>query len=214
MAGLQAIATSRRLGGVVQAYDVRPEVREQVESLGARFLEIELDTSGSEGRRRLRQGPGGRILPPAARDDGRCRKRQRRGHHNRGDSRQAGPGADHRGDGPRDALGFRGPGPGGRRRRELRAHSARRDRGGGWRERSGALEPPLDGALPREPDVCEKRHGISPGARDDGEMQIDMDNPIVSGTLIAHEGEVVNSRLRELLDVPTAAATTEERSSS
>ena len=41
-----------------------------------------------------------------------------------------------------------------------------------------------------------------------------MDNPIVSSTLIAHEGEVVNSRVRELLDVPTAAETTEERSSS
>lgn len=44
VAGLQAIATSRRLGGVVTAYDVRPEVREQVESLGGKFLEIGLET--------------------------------------------------------------------------------------------------------------------------------------------------------------------------
>ena len=49
VAGLQAIATARRLGAVVQAYDVRPAVREQVESLGARFVELELETSESEG---------------------------------------------------------------------------------------------------------------------------------------------------------------------
>ena len=48
VAGLQAIATARRLGAVVQAYDVRPAVREQVESLGARFVELTLDTGQSE----------------------------------------------------------------------------------------------------------------------------------------------------------------------
>jgi NAD(P) transhydrogenase subunit alpha len=42
VAGLQAIATARRLGAVVTAFDVRPAVKEQVESLGARFLEVEL----------------------------------------------------------------------------------------------------------------------------------------------------------------------------
>jgi len=39
VAGLQAIATARRLGGIVSAYDIRPETREQVESLGAKFIE-------------------------------------------------------------------------------------------------------------------------------------------------------------------------------
>ena len=48
VAGLQAIATSRRLGAVVEAYDVRPAVKEQVESLGARFLELELETEEAE----------------------------------------------------------------------------------------------------------------------------------------------------------------------
>ena len=48
VAGLQAIATSRRLGAVVQAYDVRPAVKEQVESLGAKFLELELEAQGVE----------------------------------------------------------------------------------------------------------------------------------------------------------------------
>ncbi len=46
VAGLQAIATARRLGAVVSAFDVRPVVREQVESLGAAFLEVELPEAG------------------------------------------------------------------------------------------------------------------------------------------------------------------------
>lgn len=48
VAGLQAIATSRRLGAVVQAYDVRPAVKEQVESLGAKFVEMPLETGATE----------------------------------------------------------------------------------------------------------------------------------------------------------------------
>jgi H+-translocating NAD(P) transhydrogenase subunit alpha len=48
VAGLQAIATAKRLGGSVRAYDVRPACREQVESLGARFVELALDAATSE----------------------------------------------------------------------------------------------------------------------------------------------------------------------
>jgi NAD(P) transhydrogenase subunit alpha len=48
VAGLQAIATSRRLGARVEAYDVRPAVKEQVQSLGARFVEMALETADSE----------------------------------------------------------------------------------------------------------------------------------------------------------------------
>ncbi|MCA9264804.1 MAG: Re/Si-specific NAD(P)(+) transhydrogenase subunit alpha [Planctomycetales bacterium] len=48
VAGLQAIATAKRLGAVVRAYDVRPAVREQVESLGGKFVELELEASASE----------------------------------------------------------------------------------------------------------------------------------------------------------------------
>jgi NAD(P) transhydrogenase subunit alpha len=49
VAGLQAIATSKRLGAVVHAYDVRPAVKEQVESVGATFVEVPLETTGAEG---------------------------------------------------------------------------------------------------------------------------------------------------------------------
>jgi NAD(P) transhydrogenase subunit alpha len=48
VAGLQAIASARRLGGVVSAYDVRPAVREQVESVGAKFVELPLETGAAE----------------------------------------------------------------------------------------------------------------------------------------------------------------------
>ena len=48
VAGLQAIATARRLGAVVEAYDTRPVVKEQVESLGAKFVDIDVDTSDSQ----------------------------------------------------------------------------------------------------------------------------------------------------------------------
>ena len=48
VAGLQAIATSRRLGAVVSAYDVREVVKEQVESLGATFLQVELDEESED----------------------------------------------------------------------------------------------------------------------------------------------------------------------
>ncbi len=49
VAGLQAIATARRLGAMVEAYDVRAATKEQVESLGARFIELEIKAEGEGG---------------------------------------------------------------------------------------------------------------------------------------------------------------------
>ncbi len=48
VAGLQAIATAKRLGAQVEATDIRPEVKEQVESLGAKFIEVESDSDNEE----------------------------------------------------------------------------------------------------------------------------------------------------------------------
>src|SRR3954464_12952413 len=48
VAGLQAIATARRLGAVVCAYDVRPAVKEQVESVGAKFVSLDVDAQQSQ----------------------------------------------------------------------------------------------------------------------------------------------------------------------
>ena len=55
VAGLQAIATARRLGAIVEATDVRPETKEQVESLGAKFIEVPLTDAEKE----LAKGQGG-----------------------------------------------------------------------------------------------------------------------------------------------------------
>jgi NAD(P) transhydrogenase subunit alpha len=49
VAGLQAIATARRLGAVVSSYDVRPAVKEEVRSLGATFIELPLETQEGQG---------------------------------------------------------------------------------------------------------------------------------------------------------------------
>lgn len=58
VAGLQAVATARRLGAVVWAYDVRPAAREQVESLGGRFVELPLETDGAEDARGYARAQG------------------------------------------------------------------------------------------------------------------------------------------------------------
>lgn len=64
VAGLQAIATAKRLGAVVEASDVRPAAREQVESLGAKFIDVPFET---DEEREIAQGTGGyaRPMPPA-----------------------------------------------------------------------------------------------------------------------------------------------------
>lgn len=62
VAGLQAIATARRLGAQVHAYDVRPAVKEQVESLGAKFVELDLKTEEAEDARGYSKDLGEEFL--------------------------------------------------------------------------------------------------------------------------------------------------------
>src|SRR5258708_8536706 len=52
VAGLQAIATARRLGAVASAYDLRPAAKEQVQSLGGRFVELPIEPKDAEDPRR------------------------------------------------------------------------------------------------------------------------------------------------------------------
>jgi len=63
VAGLQAIATAKRLGAVVEASDVRPAVKEQIESLGAKFLDVPYLT---DEEREIAQGAGGYARPMPA----------------------------------------------------------------------------------------------------------------------------------------------------
>jgi len=64
VAGLQAIATAKRLGAVIEASDVRPSVKEQVESLGAKFIDVPFETAEEK---EAAEGVGGyaRPMPPA-----------------------------------------------------------------------------------------------------------------------------------------------------
>jgi len=64
VAGLQAIATAKRLGAVIEASDVRPSVKEQVESLGAKFIDVPFDTAEEK---EAAEGVGGyaRPMPPS-----------------------------------------------------------------------------------------------------------------------------------------------------
>jgi NAD(P) transhydrogenase subunit alpha len=64
VAGLQAIATAKRLGAVIEASDVRPSVKEQVESLGAKFIDVPCETAEE---REAAEGSGGyaRPMPPS-----------------------------------------------------------------------------------------------------------------------------------------------------
>ncbi len=63
VAGLQAIATAKRLGAVIEASDVRPAVKEQVESLGAKFIDVPYET---DEERECAQGVGGYARPMPA----------------------------------------------------------------------------------------------------------------------------------------------------
>jgi NAD(P) transhydrogenase subunit alpha len=63
VAGLQAIATAKRLGAVIEASDVRPPVKEQVESLGAKFIDVPYETIEE---REIAQGSGGYARPMPA----------------------------------------------------------------------------------------------------------------------------------------------------
>ncbi|WP_353154182.1 Re/Si-specific NAD(P)(+) transhydrogenase subunit alpha [Pollutimonas bauzanensis] len=63
VAGLQAIATAKRLGAVVEASDVRPAAKEQIESLGAKFIDVPFET---DEEREIAQGTGGYARPMPA----------------------------------------------------------------------------------------------------------------------------------------------------
>jgi NAD(P) transhydrogenase subunit alpha len=97
VAGLQAIATAKRLGAVIEASDVRPSVKEQVESLGAKFIEVSYDTT-EEKEAAVGVGGYARPMPQSWLD------RQKDQH--RADSGPAGPGAGHRRHGAFDEAGF------------------------------------------------------------------------------------------------------------
>jgi NAD(P) transhydrogenase subunit alpha len=130
VAGLQAIATARRMGAIVTATDVRPATKEQVESLGAKFLAVEDDEFKQARRpaatpRKCRQGISGQ----AGRADGEPHRQAGHRHHHRADPGPSGAEADLGRDGREHEAGLGDRRSRGRARRQLRTRQARRGRG-------------------------------------------------------------------------------------
>ena len=214
VAGLQAIATSRRLGAVVQAYDVRPVVKEQVESLGATFLELELDTKEGETSGGYAQAQGEEFY-----------RRQREM------MTQAVAGS--------DVVITTAAVPGKKAPllvteemiRQMRPGSVIVDlaaEGGGNCELTqpgetvevhgvSVLGPVnLPASVPYHASQMYSRNvtAFLQNMVKNGSLDLNLEDPILRETLLTRDGEVVHPRVRELLGLPASGATTAERSHS
>ncbi|MCZ6689545.1 MAG: Re/Si-specific NAD(P)(+) transhydrogenase subunit alpha [Planctomycetota bacterium] len=214
VAGLQAIATARRLGGVVQSYDVRPVVKEQVESLGAKFLVLELQTKEAEGAGGYAKAMGEEFY-----------SRQRK--------MMTSVVAES------DVVITTAAIPGKKSPilvteemvKGMRPGSIIVDlaaEGGGNCELTKAGETvevhgvtlmgPLNlpSSIPYHASQMYSKNVTSflDLLVKDGELHLDREDEIIRDTLLTHEGEVVNARVRELLGLPAAAPTTAEGSGS
>jgi NAD(P) transhydrogenase subunit alpha len=163
VAGLQAIATAKRLGAVIEASDVRPPVKEQVESLGAKFIDVPYLT---EEEREIAQGAGGYARPMPAD----WMRRQAELVHERAKladiivttalipGRKApiliGE------DTVRHETGFGDRRHGHRAGRQLPADGTRQDRRQAWRDPHRRAEPGRAGAGRRFQPVCAQRAGF------------------------------------------------------
>ena len=158
VAGLQALATAKRLGAQTTGYDVRPEVAEQVQSLGANWLDLGIEAVGEGGYARDADRGGARRAAAGAdrRDQG-----VRRRHHDRARARPPGADARHRRGRRRDEAGLRDRRPGRRDGRQLRAHRARRGRGPRRRHDRLAAQPARHDARARQPALRAQRPGAA-----------------------------------------------------
>ena len=214
VAGLQAIVTSRRLGAVVHAYDIRPVVKEQVESLGARFVELGLETEGAEGSGGYARAMGEEFY-----------RRQR--------EVMAQVVAES------DVVITTAAVPGRQAPTLITAEMV-----SGMRPGSIVVDLAAEGGgnceltRPRE---TVQAHGVTiagpvnlPSAIPyhasqmyannvaaflgnlfaDGQLRLNLEDPIIHDTLLTHDGEVRNTRVRELLGLPAANVHTAEGSSS
>ena len=203
VAGLQAIATARRLGAVVHAYDVRPAVAEQVESLGGRFVELDLDAADAEDAGGYAQAMGEEFY---------ARQRELLG----------------RVVAESDVVISTAAVPGSAAPLLVTADAvaAMRDgsvivdlaaetggncaltRAGETRLRRGRHDPrpaqPARRGCPSTPARCTRATSrpSSSHVLKDGTLALDTDDEIVRGALVAHGGQVVHPRVREQLGLP------------
>ncbi len=214
VAGLQAIATSRRLGAVVQSYDVRPAVKEQVETLGAKFLELELETEAAEASGGYAQVMGDEFY----------RRQREMMTHVVAES---------------DVVITTAAVPGEKAPILLTEEMVH-----GMRPGSVITDLAAEGGgnceLTRPGDTVEA-HGITilgpinlpstvpyhasqmyarnvtaflQNLVEDGELRLNLEDQIIRDTLLTHQGEVVNPQVRELLGLSASPALTDGRSSS
>ena len=101
VAGLQAIATAKRLGAVISAYDMRPAAKEQVQSLGGRFVELPIEAKDAQDARGYGTAQDESFYAAAARAARAGRRGERRRHHGRGHPGQEVAGAGDRRHGQR-----------------------------------------------------------------------------------------------------------------
>jgi NAD(P) transhydrogenase subunit alpha len=212
VAGLQAIATAHRLGAIVHAYDVRPAVKEQVESLGAKFVELPLETAGAEASSGYAQAMGEEFY-----------RRQR--------ELMAKVVAES------DAVITTAAIPGqkapilitGDMVRSMRTGSVVFDlaaEGGGNCELTrpgetidvggvlvvGTLN--LPSALPHDASQMYARNmtAFLRNLVQNGQVHLNTEDQIIRDTLLTHDGEITNPRVRGLLGLPEDATTAVERS--
>ena len=214
VAGLQAIATSRRLGAVVQSYDVRPAVKEQVESLGAKFLELQLETKEAEESSGYAKAMGEEFY-----------RRQREmmkqvvAESDVVITTAAVPGkkapvliTEEMVQGMRPGsvivdLAAEGGGnceltrPG----ETLEAHSV---------TILGPINLPSTVSHHASQMYAGNVTAFLKNLVKEGEIHLNLEDKIIQDTLVAHEGEVVNNRVRELLGLPADGASADERSHS
>ena len=214
VAGLQAIATSRRLGAVVQSYDVRPAVKEQVESLGAKFVELELETEDAETSGGYAQAMGEEFY-----------RRQR--------EMMTRVVAEH------DVVITTAAVPGKKAPILLTEEMVEKmspgsvivdlaAEGGGNCELTRAGETVeahgvtilgpvnLASTVPYHASQMYARNvtAFLQNLVEDSKLHLNLEDQIVRDTLLTHKGEVVNSQVRELLGLPASAPSIDERSSS
>ena len=161
VAGLQAIATARRLGAVVSGYDIRAAVKEQIESLGARFVVLELENAGAEDKGGYAKAMG---------EDFYRRQREALGgvlaEQNVVITTAAVPGRKAPILITREMVGAHGARIGDRRyrrraRRQLRTDAARRGGRAQRRPHPRPAEPAVHDSLSRQPDVRQEHRDVS-----------------------------------------------------
>lgn len=210
VAGLQAIATAKRLGAVVTAYDVRPEAKEQIESLGAKCVQLQLESEGAQDKGGYAKDLGEEFYQKQREFMGEiC--------------------------GESDVVITTAAIPGRKSPLLVTTEGIKRMPPGSVAidlaaERGGNIEP-------SEPDQTVELDGIKilgptnlaseiPNHASqmfsnnitkflmnmvkEGQLDVNMEDEIVSGTIATNGGEVANARLREMLELPPLTPTASE----